>query len=154
MKKDAVISSDEKYRYALWRTWDSNLPRLMFVCLNPSTADAAKDDPTLRRCIGFAREWGFGSVCIGNLFAYRTPNPSDLKGTTNPVGNKNDLWLSKLFSESDTVIAAWGNNGSYLSRDKEVMSSLKELYCLSKTKSNAPKHPLYVRASQKYSIYK
>ncbi len=81
------------YRYSLWREWDSRRPIVAFVMLNPSTADAAKDDPTIRRCASFARSWGYGSLEVVNLFAYRASEPKRLRQTPDPIGPANDDYL-------------------------------------------------------------
>lgn len=119
----------------------------MFIGLNPSTADEAQDDPTLRRCINYAQAWGFGSVCTANLFAFRATEPMDMKKAKNPVGDKNDKWLKKLVTESDLIIAAWGNDGNFLDRSTLVREFLPELHCLKINKSGEPAHPLYQRAN-------
>ncbi len=90
MTKGAAFDSTGTYRYALWREWDASAPRLGFVLLNPSTADAENDDPTLRRCMGFARAWGYGSLQIVNLFAYRATVPDALRWVADAVGPEND----------------------------------------------------------------
>jgi len=86
MQKGAVVDKTELYRYSLWREWNIDAPKLVFIMLNPSKADAYIDDPTLRRCIGFAKSWGFGSLTVINLFAYRSTKPSELRQVNDPVG--------------------------------------------------------------------
>jgi hypothetical protein len=149
MKTNAIISPCKKYRYALRRIWDESLPLAMFIGLNPSTADATKDDATIRRCIGFAKKWGYGGIQIGNLFAYRSTKPSKLKSASNPVGQDNDRWLKKLYASSRIVIASWGNSGTLFNRADHVRSLFSNLYCLGITKKGQPKHPLYLRKSIK-----
>ena len=144
--KSAELSRCRNYRYALWRTWDSSKRRVMFIGLNPSTADEMHDDPTLRRCINYAQAWGYGSVCTGNLFAFRATEPNDMKKAKDPVGAENDLWLKELVSQSDLIIAAWGNDGGFLGRSKHVRTFLPELHCLKLNKSGEPAHPLYQRS--------
>jgi hypothetical protein len=107
MRSPALLSPCRRYRFALWRRWDIG-PQVLFVMLNPSTADEAMDDPTIRRCIGLARSWGFSALAVGNLFAYRTTSPADLSASADPVGSKNDHWLHRLHEESSLTIAAWG----------------------------------------------
>ena len=147
MKADCVgtakLSSCRHYRYALWRRW-ANGPQVLFVMLNPSTADETADDPTIRRCMGFARSWGFGSIAVGNLFALRTPSPALLRKSACPVGRGNDTWLRKLQGSASLVLAAWGNHGSYLGRDLCVRGLLAQPHMLGLTKVGAPRHPLYV----------
>lgn len=96
MKKTAKLSDCRTYRYELWRTWDESKPYAMFIGLNPSTADETEDDPTIRRCINFAKTWGYGGLCMTNLFAYRATQPEDMKRASDPIGNKNDETLILL----------------------------------------------------------
>jgi hypothetical protein len=119
---------------------------VLFVGLNPSTADARQNDPTIRRCIDFARRWGYGSLAVGNIFALRTPYPRILKASTDPVGPRNDWWLRKLGSEASLVIAAWGADGAFLARSKSSRRLFDQLWCLGRTRSGEPRHPLYLRA--------
>jgi len=118
----------------------------MFIGLNPSTADEKTDDPTLVRCMNFARDWGYGGVCMANLFALRATDPADLKVATDPVGACNDRWLKRLYKDAGLVVAAWGNDGAYLDRAAEVTAYLGPLTCLKRNRSGQPAHPLYQRA--------
>lgn len=145
MKKDAKLSACRRYRFALWRAWDESGPVAMFIGLNPSKANEREDDPTLVRCINFAKSWGYGGVCIANLFAYRATDPNDMRVAERPVGRGNDRWLQRLSAESDIVIAAWGNDGAYMGRGKKVRSLIPDLYCLQLNKSGEPAHPLYLK---------
>lgn len=145
MQSGARFSTCKTYRYALWRQW-SDLPLVLFVMLNPSTADETRDDPTIRRCISLARQWGYGGCLVGNLFALRSPYPADLKRAVDPVGIHNDRWLKRLARRSDAVVGAWGNHGSYMRRGEMVAKRLPGLMCLGLTKAGQPRHPLYVRA--------
>src|SRR5687767_8369822 len=86
VKRSARFSRCKRYRYALSRTWDARLPTVLFICFNPSKADAIEDDPTIRRCIGLARKLECGRLVVANLFAYRTTKPADLRRTERPVG--------------------------------------------------------------------
>lgn len=147
MQRTAVISRDGTYRYALRRTWDSAGPVVLFVGLNPSTADNRVDDPTIRRCIQFSGDWGFGGLVVANLFAFRTSSPRVLRRVADPIGPRNDAWLRRLVDEAEVVVAAWGNHGDYLSRDREVMRLLRRPRCLAVTKRGQPKHPLYIPRS-------
>ena len=147
LKNTAYLSSCRNYRYALWRTWDANKPRVLFIALNPSTADETHDDPTLNRCINFAHEWGFGGLSIGNLFAFRSTNPKQLKSLDDPIGPSNDRWLIKLDRESTLTVAAWGNHGKYLKRADHIRQSLKNLYCLQINITGEPAHPLYLQSN-------
>jgi hypothetical protein len=148
MRKSAVIQGN--YRYLLRREWDINAPQITFVMLNPSTADGDSDDPTLRRCIGFARSWGYGSVEVVNLFAYRATRPRDLLQLHDPVGSNNNFYLLESTQRAASIIVAWGVRGSFLNRDKAVVdliSGQQPLYCLGRTKAGHPRHPLYVKSS-------
>ena len=120
MKKTAHISKCKQYRYALWRQWDEAKPYVLFVGLNPSTADAVEDDPTLRRCMGYARDWGYGGVCMANLFAYRAAEPKVMMAAKDAVGPQNDQWLVRLADEAGLIVAAWGNDGSFQGRADSV----------------------------------
>ena len=114
MKRNAYISSCKKYRYWLHRSWDEKKKSCSFIMLNPSTADDKVDDPTIRRCIGYAQKFGFGSMYVINLFAYRTPYKNVLKKASNPVGPENDKFIENIAKKSEAVIAAWGNEGRYI----------------------------------------
>jgi hypothetical protein len=144
-RRDAAFSRCGTYRYALWRDWDEGAPTVLFIALNPSTADHRRDDPTIRRCMGFARDWGFGRLVVANLFAYRTSEPARLRLADAPIGPRNDRWLGRLASDASLVLAAWGIHGDYLDRAEQVRSRLPGLHCLGTTMGGSPRHPLYVR---------
>ena len=146
LRNTAHLSRCRRYRYALWRTWDAQLPTVLFIGLNPSTADEKADDPTLIRCMRFARDWGYGGVCMANLFAYRATDPAAMKRAANPVGLANNRWLQRLAGEAGLVVAAWGNDGDYLNRAARVRALLGPLHCLARNRSGQPAHPLYQRA--------
>lgn len=142
-----VFSDGRLYRYTLWREWDANpdLGYAMFIGLNPSTADEVQNDPTVRRCIDFSKQWGYGALCMTNLFAFRATDPKDMKRCPKPVGDHNDHWLRECAREAKVVVAAWGNHGRYLGRDEEVISLIDRLQCFGLTNDGCPKHPLYLR---------
>mgnify|MGYP000036960742 FL=1 len=146
MNKDAKFSSCRTYRYTLWRVWDDSKPYAMFIGLNPSTADETDDDPTIRRCVGFAKNLGYGGLCMANLFAYRATDPSVMMSARDPVGPENDEWLGRLSSNAGIIIAAWGNNGKFLGRSKAVLCFIKNVQCLKVNNSGEPSHPLYIPA--------
>lgn len=146
MKTSATISPCKQYRYELRRIWDESKPLVLFVCLNPSTADADTEDNTSRVCINYAKRWGYGGLLIGNSFAYRSTERSAIYQTTDPIGPENDAWLKKLQSEATLVVCAWSDTGGYKGRDMEVLSFLHNPYCLKKLNSGRPGHPLYKRA--------
>lgn len=145
---DAVISKDGRYRYLLERSW-SDGPTITFVMLNPSTADAAIDDPTIRRCIGFAKKWGGGRLRVVNLYALRATDPKELWIAKDAIGEENDAYLLQSLQESELVIAAWGIHAKH-ERVKEVLDLVGQGKCkffvLGLTKSGSPRHPLYVRS--------
>lgn len=142
----AVISPCQRYRYRLGREWLTGKGGVLFVMLNPSTADAEKDDPTIRRCIGFAQRWGFQRLTVGNLFAWRATNPSDLLVADDPVGVENDYHLAEMSQEADAVIVAWGVPGAYRDRGPYVLRRVLagKIEHLGLTKEGHPKHPLYL----------
>jgi hypothetical protein len=119
----------------------------MFIGLNPSTADETQDDPTIRRCIGFARAWGFDGLCMANLFAYRATEPADMKNAVDPIGCENDSALSSWAHDAGVVVAAWGAHGTYKGRDQSVRLLVPGLHYLRLTKDGHPGHPLYLPAS-------
>lgn len=140
---------DGPYRYLLWRRW-ADAATVLFVMLNPSTADARRDDPTIRRCSGFARAWGFGGVEVVNLFAWRATDPRELRRAADPVGPENDRVIAAAAARNHAVIAAWGNHGALGERDRQVAALLARFRprCLgAPTARGAPRHPLYVRAA-------
>lgn len=149
-KTGAEFDATATYRYRLWREWNGNLPRVGFVMLNPSRADATVNDPTIRRCVGFAQGWGFGAIEVMNLFALRAVHPAHLKAVPDPVGANNDAYLRTLAHRVDSIVLAWGNWGAWGDRDRAVIRLLQAtapLYCLGQTKQGHPRHPLYLKAS-------
>ena len=153
VNKNATFSDCRKYRYALSRTWNGKKKTILFIGLNPSTANEKIDDPTIRRCINYAQNWGYGSLLMVNLFAYRATMPSELKNVKNPIGNDNDLHIIELSKKADIAVAAWGNEGTLLNRDKEVKKILPNLMCLKINKSGQPAHPLYQKKDLKLIKY-
>lgn len=153
VNKNATFSDCRKYRYALSRTWDGKKKTVLFIGLNPSTADEKIDDPTIRRCINYAQNWGYGSLLMVNLFAYRATIPTELKNVKNPIGNDNDLHITELLKKADLAVATWGNEGSLLNRDKDVKKIIPNLMCLKINKSGQPAHPLYQKKDLKLIKY-
>ena len=102
----AKFSTDRKYRFALWRIWDESKPCIMFIGLNPSTANESTDDPTIRRIKKFASDWGYGGVYMMNCFPYVSTNPDDLKDFGNTA--MNDHWLNQVAEKCSETIFAWG----------------------------------------------
>ena len=147
MKSSAVLSACGAYRYELCRSWDSAEAAVLFIGLNPSTADAADDDNTSRVCINYARRWGFGTLLIGNLFALRSAEPAALRHVADPIGPGNEGSLRKLQARAALVVCAWGDGGALYGRDAQVLSFLRAPHCLMRLGSGRPGHPLYKRAS-------
>lgn len=154
MQEKAVISSCGQFRYLLTRPSEIAHPErgtVLFIMLNPSTADATQDDPTIRRCRGFARAWGCAGIAVANLYAYRATQPRELLTCPDPVGPDNDAWLRRLASEYREAVCAWGANAP-ADRVQQVVRIFRNegswLWCLGVTKSGAPRHPLYVKGDQ------
>lgn len=159
MRKDAFIDATEQYRYWLLREWDSSLPKMAFIMLNPSTADANVDDATIRRCINFAKSSDYGSIQVVNLFAYRATQPERLKEKDiDPIGEQNDDYIIDTCSSSDIIIAAWGVNGTLQSRAAKVERLIGintyDLHCLGTSKDGYPRHPLFVKDDVMPVLYK
>lgn len=148
----AVFSPCRRCRYELRRTWDPTRPLVMFVGLNPSTADETADDPTIRRCIRYAKTWthtdgrGYGGLIMANLFAFRATDPRDMKAAADPIGPDNDASLQFLALQAGLVVAAWGVHGTYRRRASEVLNArlLGDVHALGLTRHRHPRHPLYM----------
>src|SRR4051812_16093160 len=145
MLRSALFSPDRTYRYLLTRTWAEG-PTILWLMLNPSTADAERDDPTIRRCIAFSRRFGFARLEVANLYALRTPPPSALRAHPSPVGPDTDAHLAAAAARADTILAAWGHFPFARPHAREVLALLPpdRLRCLGLTRSGAPRHPLYL----------
>ena len=142
----ARFSPCRTWRYTLWRQWTPSRPRIAFIGLNPSTADETHDDPTVRRCIGFARRWGFGGMEMLNIFAFRSTNPRLLRTVPDPVGPGNRAALRRTCRRSAMIVVCWGGWGRLFDRGEAVIDLLGDLplRCLGVTKDGHPKHPLYL----------
>lgn len=153
IKGDALISECGQYRYLLRRTWDLNKPRLLWVMLNPSTADADVDDATIRSCIRLSKRWGAGSFEVVNLFAFRSRDPDQLKTAVDPVGKRNDEVIIDALQYCDSVICAWGAKPIARQRAQEVMSLIRQYksvaFIIGKTASGSPRHPLFAASNTK-----
>src|ERR1700743_158377 len=123
IKMGAIISECGRYRYSLSREWGQG-PKLAFVMLNPSTADAELNDRTITRCVGFARDAGYHGIVVGNLFAWRATKPIELKYDSDPIGPDNDQALAKLISGAATVVCAWGGGGVLAGRNRAVLQMI------------------------------
>jgi len=145
-KSSAVISDCGAYRYRLERQWDSGKSVVSFLMLNPSTADAGADDPTIRRCISFAKSWGYGGLIVCNLFALRSTDPKALYAHTDPIGPENDRYILEIAKASIMTICAWGTHGAHQARDRSVYNALEffDLRALKVTAGGHPGHPLYI----------
>jgi len=141
----ATFSDCRKYRYALWRIWDKDKPLVMFIGLNPSTANEASNDPTITRVVKFANGWGYGGVYMMNLFALVSPYPEDLKKSDNPLGDNNG-WLENISSKCKDVVFAWGNFKEAQNRAQEVIKMFPFAKALQINKNGTPKHPLYCKS--------
>jgi len=146
MIRGAHLSTCRTYRYALWRIWDRSAPYAMFVCLNPSTADETQDDPTVLRCIGFAKSWGFGGIQMTKLFAFRATEPRVMMAAPDPVGVDNDEWLQELARDAGVIVGAWGNLGSFMNRSQHVLNLLPAISYLKMNNTGHPAPPLYLKA--------
>ncbi len=151
MKRETILSPCRTYHYTLWREFDGLVGNgyAMFIGLNPSTADEINDDPTIRRCVAFAKAWGYGALCMTNLFAFRASKPGDMIAAADPIGPDNDSQLVELARGARVVVAAWGTNGTHLGLDAAVRTLVTDLHCLKKTQAGHPGHPLYLRADLK-----
>jgi hypothetical protein len=146
----ALFSPDRLYRYLLWRSWDRDKPICAFVGLNPSTADEVDNDPTIRRCIGFAKSWGYGSLWMLNAYAWRSTDPRALRTQgADAIGPNNDLYLRQAALNCGLVVAAWGVHCDDV-RERTVARVFeaegKPLHVLGLSKAGKPRHPLRLRA--------
>lgn len=153
---NAAFSRCGRYRWWLRRRWRQEAPTLLFIGLNPSSADGRRDDATLRRLVGFADGWGYGAVEVLNLFALISADPRALRRAAEPVGSRTDAWIRKrvralLRSSAEASLPlwlGWGNGGRWHGRDREVLALLwrlpVRLFCLGQTAASQPRHPLYV----------
>lgn len=148
VERAARLSPDGHYRYALSRTWDPEKRTVLWVMLNPSTADGETDDATIRRCIGYTRAWGYGGLVVGNLFAWRATLPKDLPAGAKAVGPDNDRWLTQLAHRAELTICAWGAHRRAAERAGDVIELLRDLHVLKLTANGSPHHPLRLPADR------
>jgi hypothetical protein len=145
----AEFSECMRYRYKLWRIWDPNLGVCNFLMLNPSTADEMMLDPTVSRCMKYARANGYGALVVTNLFAFRATDPRELKNTESPVGEFNNEIILDVAKDSKIVVCGWGVHGGHQQRSAQVLSIIattgRKPYALAMTKGGEPGHPLYLR---------
>lgn len=160
--RGAILSDCGRYRYRLHRQVTASDRVALFIMLNPSTADAQQDDPTIRRCMGFARSMECGLLVVVNLFAYRSKSPKILMSAPEPVGPENDRHISAAAVEADLsggkIVCAWGAHGGHLGRAAVVMRSLLLSVCepvsLGETRNGSPRHPLYLPSSARPLPYR
>jgi len=152
LRAGATFTPDRRYRYDLWRVWREGGRRINFVGLNPSTANETSDDPTIRRCVGFAVRWGYGEMHMLNLFAFVSTDPLMLYNCNNeaPVGEENDRYLRELYPE---IVVCWGNHGDINGRADAVRQLLTDPFCFGVNKGGQPKHPLYLPLTAKLERY-
>ncbi|SIT03402.1 DUF1643 domain-containing protein [Paracoccus saliphilus] len=147
VRSSALYSECGAYRYALTREWGQG-KKLLFVMLNPSTADERRNDPTVERCERRARALGFDAFRVVNIFAYRATRPQDLKRAPDPIGTENDRILIDSAAWAGRVLCAWGAHGCHMNRGPAVEHMLRASGCvlwhLGQTKHGAPRHPLYI----------
>lgn len=160
MPRSAILSPCRTWRYLLTRELYPSLGQVIinrtitFIGLNPSTADEYTNDPTIRRCMGFAKSFGGSKLLMVNLFAYRATDPKELLQVEDPIGPDNIAYIKDALRESDIVICAWGANPRvYMPLTKYVYELINEPFCLGVTKGGHPRHPLYIRADQKLIPY-
>ena len=151
MKRAALLSEDNKYRYQLSRIWDEKKPLILFIMLNPSTADANSDDQTISRVINFAKSWGYGGFYVGNLYAFRSTDPKGLKHTDDPIGPENMARVQSLVGLTDKVVYAWGNG---YKEPKWLRDLVDTPYCIDiSKKGNIPNHPLCLKKNLELKLY-
>ena len=153
----AILSTCRTYRYQLWRFWDEELPTVVFVGLNPSTADESADDPTIHRCVGFAEQWGFGGVIMVNIYAYRATSPKDMFAVKDPVGPANYEHLKLVATGNECVVCCWGAYGTQKGHGMKVAKMLREagvdLDAFGFTKFGQPQHPLYLAKDTELVVF-
>ncbi len=149
----ATFTSCRRWRYLLWRRWDGDKPVANFLMLNPSTADENQLDPSCNRARDFAERWGYGTLIVTNLFAWRATDPKDMKEAEDPVGRSNNQAILRAARQSAIVVCAWGNHGAHLDRAATVVANLRgagvPLNLLRLTGQGQPNHPLYLKADLK-----
>jgi len=150
----AEFSPCRTWRYVLRRRWGPGRP-CGFILLNPSTADETENDPTIRRCIGYAKAWGFGALTLGNLFAFRATLPKDMRAAADPVGPDDDAALLAIAREAGEgrIVCGWGAHGAFQGRSAAVLRLLHansmHPHALTLTGAGEPGHPLYMRGDLK-----
>ncbi|QUC63828.1 DUF1643 domain-containing protein (plasmid) [Streptomyces sp. A2-16] len=154
----AVLSPCGTYRYRLDRVWDEQAPPLVWVMLNPSTADGDEDDATLRRVTSFSKNAGHGGLTVVNLFALRSRDPRELRRHADPFGPCNGGALLDATASSTRIVVAWGDVGRAEAEQARFVTDLlicrgRSLECLGLTRKGRPRHPLYVRDETQLTAY-
>lgn len=149
----ALFSSARDHRFVLWRVWRQNQHIVHFIGLNPSAADDKENDPTIRRCIQFAKSWGYGGMMITNLFSFRTAFPRELKASTLPLMPENDRYIRACHQLAEKTVVIWGNDGSFGNRAQTISSFFHPLFCIRKNKTGHPAHPLYLPGKLRPKAY-
>lgn len=154
MHRSAILSEDGLYRYELTRRWNLRGPRMCFIMLNPSTADAYQDDATIRRCISFARREACGEIIVINQYAYRATDPSALLALSEDErrGAEHRTYWNRALERADIIVAAWGNWMAGKLKTNPGFGGLA-VHCLGTTKSGEPRHPLYLPADTPLERY-
>ncbi|MFN8296760.1 MAG: DUF1643 domain-containing protein [Chitinophagales bacterium] len=151
----ASFSHDRTHRYSLWRIWDENKPLVMFIGLNPSTANENENDPTIKSCMRIAKANGFGGMYMMNCWTYISRDPKLLK--TNPMADEwNNNLITVTASKCKDVVFAWGNFSivSEKGRDRELYEMFPNAKALTVNKNGSPKHPLYCKSETKLISYR
>lgn len=147
--KDAVLSEDKKHRFVLSRIWDKQKPYVMFIGLNPSTADGNTDDATIRRLRGFSSRLGYGGFYIVNLFTYRATQPHELHAPGVVVNHElADSYITATAEKCQAVVFCWGNDGMLYNRDQDIIKLFPGALCFGKTQNGNPRHPVRLPYSQ------
>lgn len=147
MVRSATVSACGQYRYSLRREWSNGGRIVLFIMLNPSTADAEVDDPTIRRCIALAKRWNFDALEVVNLFAWRATDPRQLSKCANPIGEGNNEAIMKAAERSSQIVCAWGANAYAKPMALRVKALLNHLplWAIKMNADGSPKHPLYAK---------
>lgn len=151
--------ADKEYRYRLWRIWDPTQAPCMFVLLNPSTADEETNDPTVRRCMGYARSWGYGGLIVCNLFALRSTDPQALYDHPYPVGPSNRHHIlecaDEILANKGRLIVGWGTHGALRGQGPAMLEALSghAPHALGCTVGKHPAHPLYLPAARQTKLW-
>lgn len=152
----AILDPDRSYRYLLWRSWGSRDHRCVFVGLNPSTADEGRDDPTIRKCVGFAKRWGFGAIDMVNLFAWRSTDPSGLLSAPDAAGYDNDDVLAEVIARAHRVVWAWGRHNARVRRLVHARTAGWSFFpgceagTLGRSQDGSPRHPLMLAYATRF----